>query len=47
MAFYLGPKAHFTVVGRELRTAIEGLDYVAYVDVTVKNVTGEVVQGSM
>ena len=32
-----GPKAHFTIVSREARTAIEGLDYVAYVDVTVKN----------
>lgn len=32
-----GPKAHFTIVSRELRTAMESLDYVAYVDVTVKN----------
>lgn len=32
-----GPKAHFTIVSRELRTTVESLDYVAYVDVTVKN----------
>jgi uncharacterized membrane protein len=31
------PKPHFTIEGRNLRTAVEGLDYVAYIDVTVKN----------
>ena len=31
------PKAHFTIVARNLRTIVEGINYVAYVDVTVKN----------
>jgi len=31
------PKAHFMIVGRNLRTIVEGVDYVAYIDVTVKN----------